>query len=137
MMTGTEESCTMGSDPAERVGEGHLGNEGQQEEGDGVRWYSRLFTDGVTGVSNRLWVRNREDFPKYRFTSRQIWGGHKKLRGDEDRWPDWHQTDKPDNFEAVDRAVRRRRKPDYFEAGGNSAGGPEGEQNGEKQRKVC
>jgi hypothetical protein len=115
--------------PAEQEGqgggereEGEKGEGTQRAEGEErevIEWGERVYIDGVTKVTSRLWVRNSKIFPEYRFTSRQVWGTHKKLRGDEDRWPDRHRPDKRDEGESEGKGRRTRRKPDFFEAGGS------------------
>jgi hypothetical protein len=69
---------------------------------------SRIYRDGVTGITSRLWVRGAV-FPIYKFTSRQVWGKNKKIQGGKDRRPIWHAPDEPEDFEAEGYARRVRR----------------------------
>ncbi len=93
--------------------------EGQTREG--VTWWTRVYIDTVTKHTSRLWVRDLEVFPDFRFTSRQVWGTHRRPRGEEDRWPEGHREE-PEQVETNGTGRRVRRKPDYFEAGEEDQG---------------
>ncbi len=109
--------CSPRETAAEEAGRSGGGQTGEE----GTLWWTRVYMDKVTKCESRLWVRDREVFPEFRFTSRQIWGTHRRPRGDEDRWPEGHGGE-PEEVETNGRQRRVRRKPDYFEAGEEDQG---------------
>ena len=103
-------------------GEGTLSSGGQQP-GERGGWGSREYRDAVTGVTSRLWTIGPV-FPTYKFTSRHIWGRHRKAQGGEDRQPEWHAPVMPENFEAKGKARRAHRSGTERKFRDMAEGGP-------------